>query len=258
MSTPRHRSFDELLQNAKSIQEQRDNQRCLRRQQAEEEDRLQQSFSALSEAIGKRQLPHLTDCFLDACRQFSQANLHSLLSQLSCAKVLAFSSKAPDDEAAKLTLEYALKLLHLGCEGGRRPEIQRLLKRAAATPLLNQVFYWLRILLDCNEPFRIRRLLTAADTGASLSQQSLPRPRWKDQRQLCYGDQVVKEFKRRAPNQFMILDAFEAQDWQERIEAPLDSEQLRETLKALNKALRSAPFHFAPEGGGRWIAWRRS
>ncbi len=200
MSTPRDHSFDELRQAAESIQEHQENEARSRRQQAEQQYRLQQSFGALDEASSDllretgrrnppwlpwqppdltRHFPRLTDRFLDACRQFHQAGLHLHLPAVSRDKVLACWSKGSGNAAANPTLEYALKLLDLGCGGGRRQEIQRLLEQAARTRSLNAAFIWLGVILDVNEPFRIKKLLDEPEPAGPLAEQPVqatPRP----------------------------------------------------------------------------------
>jgi hypothetical protein len=89
------------------------------------------------------------------------------------------------------------------------------------------------------------------------------RPRWDARRrELQMADRVVKRFERPAPNQEVLLDAFEGVDWKPRIANPfpVDVEvdrvdRLRDTVKRLNLSLPPRTLRFARDGSGgvRWL-----
>ena len=57
-------------------------------------------------------------------------------------------------------------------------------------------------------------------------------------------------YARRAPNQAMILSAFEEEGWPTRIDDPLPRGRLRQTLKDLQKKFKNAPLTFRANGTG--------
>ena len=77
-------------------------------------------------------------------------------------------------------------------------------------------------------------------------------PKWnRDLRILSFDCQIVKQFKRAAPNQELLLSAFQESGWPNKIDDPLPQDfcvppehRLRETVKSLNKALQSSPIRF--------------
>jgi len=81
-------------------------------------------------------------------------------------------------------------------------------------------------------------------------------------RELRVGDQLVKHFKSPAPNQQVILSAFEEEGWPPRIDDPLpphpdqDSKRrLNDTIKSLNRHQKSRLIHFEGDGTGEGVRW---
>jgi hypothetical protein len=86
------------------------------------------------------------------------------------------------------------------------------------------------------------------------------KPHWDRQnKRLWYKDDVCYEYKRTAPTQFEILDAFEAAGWVEAVGNPFQNDissgnQLGDTLKALRRRVRHSPIDFERDSGR--IKWR--
>lgn len=90
-----------------------------------------------------------------------------------------------------------------------------------------------------------------------------PRPRW-DRRsmQLWFGVWLCKSYRRAAPNQWLILDAFEEEGWPPRIDDPIpgcgpdgDPRQRRaDAVRFLNR--RCEILDFFCDGTGEGICWR--
>ena len=91
-----------------------------------------------------------------------------------------------------------------------------------------------------------------------------PRPHWDRHRhELKVGPVVVKRFRKSAPNQERVLDAFEELGWPERVDDPLPVQgevvpatRLHDTIKRLNCTLTGSLLHFVGDGTGRGIEWR--
>jgi hypothetical protein len=90
-----------------------------------------------------------------------------------------------------------------------------------------------------------------------------PRPRWDEsRRQLRVGGLLVKHFRQPAPNQEIILSAFEEEGWPPRIDDPLsprpdrDSRlHLHETIVNLNRYHRDRVIRFFGDGKGEGVCW---
>lgn len=88
-------------------------------------------------------------------------------------------------------------------------------------------------------------------------------PRWDRRgRVLWMGSVVVKRFRRTAPNQEMILAAFEEQGWPERVDDPLlvvpdmvAHERLHDTIKCLNRGVWPRLIYFRGDGTGKGVRW---
>jgi hypothetical protein len=75
------------------------------------------------------------------------------------------------------------------------------------------------------------------DMPASPSEE--PRPKWDRRRQeLTFGGALAKRLKKRAPNQELILDSFEAHGWVEAIDNPISGDQDLLALYRLIGAVR--------------------
>jgi hypothetical protein len=84
-----------------------------------------------------------------------------------------------------------------------------------------------------------------------------PKPRWDPRaQQLWLGDNVVRTFRRRAPAQFEILDAFEKADWATSVRAPSRRFSLKDAVDALNDELVSSRLKFLREDNDTKIRWR--
>jgi hypothetical protein len=92
------------------------------------------------------------------------------------------------------------------------------------------------------------------------------RPRWDaDRQELRLGGLVVKQYKVPAPNQEMILAAFEEEGWPHRIDDPIppvyDSEpkrRLHDTINSLNRSQKQPLLRFLGDGSGQGIRWEPS
>lgn len=109
------------------------------------------------------------------------------------------------------------------------------------------------------------RLVTTG-TGLALAQfvESLRAVPAYDSRtgRLSWRGTVVKELKRKAPNQRAILEAFEASGWRGPVDDPLGdgggaeaAERLRETVKSLNEGVPGGTIRFHADGRGGAVRW---
>ncbi|HEX6987118.1 MAG TPA: hypothetical protein VF170_17195 [Planctomycetaceae bacterium] len=92
-----------------------------------------------------------------------------------------------------------------------------------------------------------------------------PRPHWDPgRRELRVGDAVVKRFRVPAPNQELVLQAFEEEGWPPSIDDPLppvaeieSQQRLRATIKSLNRSQSRTLIRFHANGGGQVVYWDR-
>ncbi|HEV3256737.1 MAG TPA: hypothetical protein VG013_07660 [Gemmataceae bacterium] len=90
-------------------------------------------------------------------------------------------------------------------------------------------------------------------------------PRWDDDRRtLCVGRQVVKRYRRPAPNQVAILAALEEEGWPPRVDDPLPplpdlepKRRLSDAIQALNLHRESELIRFRGDGTGTGVCWER-
>jgi hypothetical protein len=88
-------------------------------------------------------------------------------------------------------------------------------------------------------------------------------PFWeKDRRALWFGPHLVKQFKVPAPNQELILAAFDEEKWPSRIDDPLfmdpdiePKRRLHDTINSLNRNQKIALLRFQGDGTGKAICW---
>lgn len=88
-------------------------------------------------------------------------------------------------------------------------------------------------------------------------------PRWDgDLQELRVNGVIVKQFKVPAPNQEMILSAFQEENWPARIDDPLppthdqDSKRrLHDTIVSLNRNHKSRFIRFMGDGTGEGVRW---
>lgn len=89
-------------------------------------------------------------------------------------------------------------------------------------------------------------------------------PHWDSvQRQLRLGEQLIKWFRRPAPNQELILTVFQEEGWPRSVLNPLrpdplvDAKQrLHDTIKSLNRSQLNRLIVFGGDGTGKSIFWR--
>jgi hypothetical protein len=108
--------------------------------------------------------------------------------------------------------------------------------------------------------------LTSCVDGPSLSvgpKCLLHLPTWdKDRRILRFGPELVKQFKTPAPNQEVVLAAFEEEGWPVRIDDPLPmhpaidpKRRLHDTINSLNRNQLVRRLRFIGNGCGEAIRW---
>ncbi len=99
----------------------------------------------------------------------------------------------------------------------------------------------------------------AAQTGGSSTHQAALddlRPCWDSaKRQLTIGADVVRSFRRYAPTQFAILDAFQAQNWPTSIAKPKSCLNAKDTVEALNDGLVASRLRFGRRENDTMISW---
>jgi hypothetical protein len=96
-----------------------------------------------------------------------------------------------------------------------------------------------------------------------LRQEASPKPTWdRDRRELRYRGELVKAFRVPAPNQELILEAFEEEGWPEFIDDPLPPaadqdphRRLQATIKSLNRRQAITLIRFRGNGGER-VFWQ--
>ena len=90
------------------------------------------------------------------------------------------------------------------------------------------------------------------------------RPRWDAARQmLLLGGTLVRQFRRPAPRQCLILAIFQERDWPSHLEDPFPQRRagsakrrLHETISDLNRGQKPLRVEFHGDGTGRGICWR--
>lgn len=119
------------------------------------------------------------------------------------------------------------------------------------------------------KPPPISPLQLSPDGGArkqarSPSQSVLAtRPSWRAlERELWVGDVIVKQFRWPAPNQELVLAAFEEEGWPVRIDDPLSphldqdpKRRLNDTVRCLNRKQLHHLIHFRSDGTGEGLFW---
>src|SRR5262249_27206296 len=102
------------------------------------------------------------------------------------------------------------------------------------------------------------------DGGGPVAASGNGTPYWDAAvRDLWYRHNLVKHFRREAPNQEHLLDAFQELGWPRRMDDPLprhagvDSrDRLRDTVKSLNRCQTPHVLHFEVEVTGLGVRWR--
>ena len=127
--------------------------------------------------------------------------------------------------------------------------------------------------VDVPTGFRQYRLNSMNSNGAFSNVQSQEShgmsgsvaPDWQSgKRVLTFGDKIVKKFKWPAPNQELLVAAFQEEGWPETILDPLppddfvDSKaRLHDTIKCLNRNQANAVIRFHGNGDGQSVRWSR-
>lgn len=107
------------------------------------------------------------------------------------------------------------------------------------------------------------RKLHSCEVGRSIGLVGVLRPRWDAlQQELWLGDDLVKRFTAPAPNQEVVLAAFEEEGRPQRIDDPLTPQpeqdtkrRLLDTLKCLNRHQHNAVSRFHGDGTGQGVRW---
>jgi hypothetical protein len=93
--------------------------------------------------------------------------------------------------------------------------------------------------------------------------QDAPKPEWvADDFQVWFRGELVRQFKRTAPNPIRLLTAFQTQQWAPRIRNPMlgdedypAPDQLLDTVKNLNRTLRGKPLEFKADRSRQGVRW---
>lgn len=83
------------------------------------------------------------------------------------------------------------------------------------------------------------------------------KPLWNpDERTLTVGGVLIKSFNQPAKNQITLLEVFAEEGWPRRIDDPLDSGKVRQTVVDLNKRhVTKGVLRFHMDGTGEGITW---
>lgn len=123
-------------------------------------------------------------------------------------------------------------------------------------------------LVDCGLGFTPMSCFLLTETGERLAKGRVaaetPVPKWSSHaRELTYAGVIVKHFRRPAPNQEIVLTAFEEESWATRIDDPMppqagqDSKRrLHDTINALNRNQIQPLLRFHGDGTGEGICWK--
>lgn len=103
----------------------------------------------------------------------------------------------------------------------------------------------------------------SAASGVEKKRGGRLKPHWdRHARNLHYGEALILHFRRDAPNQILILNAFEELRWPPRIDDPLPPrggvdrrERLHDAVKNLNLGQSPLRLCFAMEADGRGVRW---
>ncbi len=107
---------------------------------------------------------------------------------------------------------------------------------------------------------------TDSPTAVDYSQHgSLPQPHWNAElRELNFNGSLIKCFKSPAPNQEIVLCAFEEDGWVPRIDDPLPQRagqeqdpkrRLNDTVRSLNRSQKNHLIRFTTDGTGEGVRW---
>jgi hypothetical protein len=113
------------------------------------------------------------------------------------------------------------------------------------------------------KPAAARKAESQAQSQASAEPPARVVPRWDgDMQELRVAGVIVKQFKVPAPNQEMILSAFQEENWPVRIDDPLPphpdqdaKRRLHDTIVSLNRNHKSRFIRFMGDGTGEGVRW---
>ncbi len=100
--------------------------------------------------------------------------------------------------------------------------------------------------------------------GIGHNHSGVLKPLWNpDLNRLTLGNLIVKEYRTPAPNQQLILSAFQEENWPHRIDDPLPphpeldaKRRLHETIISLNRNQKNRTLRFSGDGNGLGIRWQ--
>ncbi|MEQ9379955.1 MAG: hypothetical protein RJP95_03775 [Pirellulales bacterium] len=112
------------------------------------------------------------------------------------------------------------------------------------------------------------KLLTSSESNGSSEEHSpsedvIALPFWnQDLRELSLMDELVKRYRLPSPNQEMVLQAFQEEDWPTRVDDPLPpvpdlepKRRLHDTIKSLNRHQKTRFIRFKGDGRGEGVIW---
>lgn len=116
---------------------------------------------------------------------------------------------------------------------------------------------------DAVSTFERVKLVLRPVANPKTDQNTTKVPSWDAMRRvLIFENRVVKQFKRQAINQEVILSAFQEDEWPTRIDDPLtpqpaidEKRRLNDTIKSLNRNQLSSLIRFHGDGSGQAILW---
>ena len=105
--------------------------------------------------------------------------------------------------------------------------------------------------------------LRLADGDAAIQTEAAAKPRWDGKDRILYlGQQIVKRYGRRSPNQEMVLNAFEEEGWPRHMDNPLPPKsgvvtkcRLHDTIRWLNRQQENELLRFLGDGSGEGVFW---
>ncbi len=110
----------------------------------------------------------------------------------------------------------------------------------------------------------VERLRQAHDGQTAVTPSRLAKPEWRaTARQLWYGHCLLKVYRRHAPNQMILLDAFQQAGWPTWMASPFscdpfddEMQLLRDTIKNVNRGHRHRLLRFVIDARCRYVGWR--
>jgi hypothetical protein len=102
-----------------------------------------------------------------------------------------------------------------------------------------------------------------AGSGGTGSARRLETPRWdRPAMELWWRGVCIRRYRHDAANQRAVLDAFEEEDWPNRLDDPLPSakqmsrkQRLHQTIQGLNKGQKPQQLWFRGDGTGQGVCW---